>query len=266
MKVQHLVIAAILAASTPVLAQDLTVWSVNQPSDPAPERPTLNPPADLPPEPALQEPSQAPGLADGPVTENLFGAAVVIDPAHIAKTLQVIHNGVKTIDKLRAQYNKLRELEKIGDINLERFTNVPFVDDQNFTGAFLEKMLWVLAGGHPLYEIVEEDALSFSRDEVSELFARHFPGAGILPPEITGGLGQPSPWDEFDSAAELYEARYRGALAALKREFFLLNQHTFQRSRERQGIHALRSSTDQAEGSNQHDQLMIAALHQMIDA
>ena len=273
MKLQQTVLAAILAVlatfvATSIPAQTLTVWSVNQPADPAPDPVTVDPPADPAPGPAAQEAGKTPTpeLADSPVTENLFGASLVIDPAHIAKTLQVIQNGIETLNSLQDQYNKLTDLERIGDLNLERFTSTPFVDDQNFTGAFLEKMLWVMAGGHPLYEVVEEDALSFSRVEVSDLFTRHFPGAAILPLEVTGVTGQPSPWDEFDSPAALYDARYAGALAALKREFYLLNQHTFQRSRERQGIHSLRNSTDFAEGSNQHDQLMIAALHQMIDA
>ena len=179
----------------------------------------------------------------------------VIDVAHIAETIQVLTTALDQLERL----NRLREK---ANIDLSTLDQIPFVDPENQTGRFLTTMRWILGGGDPVNDVHVEETLAFSSFDVSETFRRYFPGERILPGAGTG----PSPWEIWDSEADYLTERYRALLAALYRTMDVYALHTTQMSRERQGLKHLRFQAPSAEGESQQSQMLLAALHQSLDA
>lgn len=200
-----------------------------------------------------------PAAETPPGAEKLLatGTVPVIDFAHIVETVKVVHNAIEQLKRLEA-------LRKAADIDLTRLGRIPFVDPENGTGAFLEKMLWILGGGHPIQEIVEEETLSYSTFDVAETFRRYFPGERIVAGE--GEADGPTPWELWESEADYAAERYRAMLASLYRTMDIYTLHTQQVSRERRGIWGQRLEAPLAEGESQHAEMLLAALHQSLDA
>lgn len=232
---------------------DLTVWRhpelAAEKAVPAPA-----------PAPAVAE-VEAPERAAPPAGSDKLvatGTVPVIDVAHIAETIRVVENAIEQLQRL----NKLRDK---ANIDLSSLLRIPFVDEENATGAFLEKMLWILGGGHPTLGIVEEETLSYSSlGGIGERFRRFFPGERIVAGQ--GEASEPSPWEIWQSEADYLGDRYRAMLASLYRTMDIYRLHTEQISRERQGIWAQRRSAGDAEGESQYAQYLLAALHQSLDA
>lgn len=267
---KKLIVAWLVVLALPAFGQSLTVWrhpdlpaaEVAAPAEPAP------PAADVAPSDPAPSETAPPPLADlgpsesalaPPGAEKLVGGGTVpvVDFAHIAQTIRVVANAIEQLKRLEA-------LREAADTNLRRLAQIPFVDSQNATGAFLEKMLWILAGGHPLQGVIEEETLSYSSLDVAERFRRFFPGDRIV--EGLGETSGPTPWELWDSEADSTAERYRAMLAALYRTMEVYAYHTEQISRERQGIWGQRRAAPNAEGESQHAEHLLAALHQSLDA
>ena len=266
-----LCLLVLLTLGLPAFAQDLTVWKhPDLPSSETTFSATSSPPEPLtPPEPPpetlsipewptpVETPSSdLPAAFEAALSaEQFFGTTPVIDVAHIGKTLEVIKNAIEQVKRLEA-------LKKKADIDLSNLLRIPFVDSENHTGAFLAKMLWILGGGHPNQNVIEEETLAYSSHDIADAFRRYFPGERILPDHGAG----PSPWEIWDNEADYLTDRYRAVLAALYRTMDIYALHTQQSSRERQGISNQRSKAPSASGASQHAQFLLAALHQSLDA
>jgi hypothetical protein len=208
----------------------------------------------------LEDPRVAAALAAVP-PEKLVGASIVIDPAHIAQT-------VNNITQAYERYRQLVEMVKKAQRDLERLGQIPFVDDTNATGAFLANMNWLIAGGN--YDednpALIEDTLGYSHPEIVELLGEYFPGPRIVPGTSEEPLLRPDPWETYESPAELYFARDNALLTTAYRVAEAIENHAAQVSRERQGIEYQRRSIDGADGNAQHLEMLFAALHQSLDA
>jgi len=208
----------------------------------------------------LEDPQVAAALATVP-PEKLVGASIVIDPAHIAQT-------VNNITQAYERYRQLVEMVKKAQRDLERLGQIPFVDDTNATGAFLANMNWLIAGGN--YDednpALIEDTLGYSHPEIVELLGEYFPGPRIVPGTSEEPLLRPDPWETYESPAELYFARDNALLTTAYRVAEAIENHAAQVSRERQGIEYQRSNIDGADGNAQHLEMLFAALHQSLDA
>lgn len=270
MRTKNLLVPLLALAALPSFAQSpLTVWrhpDAEEPPLSAPPKATGVPVGEreLPPEtvpvgeadlpPATTLPASASPAAPE-LEPRLLGPMPVIDVAHIAETVRVLANAVQQLERL----NRLREK---ADIDLDTLAKIPFVDQDNETGRFLAKMLWILAGGDPVTDTLAEESLGYSRADISEAFRRYFPGERILP-----GVGSgPSPWDLWESEADYLTERYRAVLAALYRTMDIYTVHVVQNSRERQGIMLQRLQAPSADGESQQSQMLLAALHQSLDA
>lgn len=185
----------------------------------------------------------------------LSGATPVIDVAHIAETIQVLVNAIE-------QLQRLNQLRDAAETNLKKLTRIPFVDDEDDTGEFLTTMQVILRGQDPVSHRFIEETVAYPSGDISAAFRRYFPGERILPGTGSG----PSPWDVWDSEADFLTERYRAVLAALYRTMDIFSAHTTQGAHERRGIQFQRETAPSATGESQQAQMLLAALHQILDA
>ena len=214
-----------------------------------------HPDAQEPPETSSTPPVPSDPEALAEIEPRLVATLPVIDITHIAKTIEVLTNAAQQLDRL----NRLREK---ADIDLAALAQIPFSDPENETGRFLLTMLGLLAGGDPVTETIVEETLAYSSPDISEVFRRYFPGERILPGNGSG----PSPWDLWSSEADYQTERYRAVLATLARTMDIFTHHRTQNSKERQGIKLQRFLAPSADGETQHSEMLLAALHQSLDA
>lgn len=176
-----------------------------------------------------------------PEPDALFGFQVVIDPEHIATTLQQI-----AVDQAR---------KALAERALSLLAAIPFSDDKNFTGAFLANMEYVYGGFDTPVE-----SIAFVQDNIEIILDEIFPGWARFERRATDFLG---PLDSVrDWERMLYTVRHE----ELTRILVLLKEHSAQLSRERQGLFVQRLVHGVADGNVEHLQLISAGIQQLADA
>lgn len=243
-RASHFLLCSFFACTAAAESGSLRVW-------------TAQPPAAEAGNPADEAVATAPDAQ----VQKLLGASVVIDPAHIAETIKNIQQGYE-------RYLQLLELVSRAEQNLDKLVRVPFVDDENYTGAFLANMHWLLAGGN--YDernpALVEETLGYSHPEIIELLGEYFPGPRIVAGSSAEPQLRPDPWETWENPAELYFARDNAMLSTAYRIAEILANHAAQVSRERQGIASQRNLIDGADGNAAHLEMLFAAAHQSLDA
>ena len=194
-----------------------------------------------------EPPPEAPGATAAPEDRDaLFGVSIVHDPAH---TIETVVNGAKLVQQLR----ELKELLDRAERHLEKLERLPFVDPENFTGAFLENML---------YELGSATDWSVHVEEIEEILDEHFIGSRAKEFFENPDAYPPNGMTGQEYHLERLDEMRTGTL----RRMAILQEHTQQLSRERQGLAAMRRGLDGATGSSQHLEHIATVVHQMADA
>ena len=194
----------------------------------------------------VPEPVTAPGP---PPDQLLGGLSVVIDPAHIAKTVAQMAIDI-AIQRLHEKGVDLQERD------IERLFGNIFVDSQNFTGAFLANMLF--EHGAPESPL---PTISIFHSDVEDIFRDLFPP--FVPYGEINTDFVPFPIEDAVDWRRLIHLLRREEAARLMR---IWREHAAQLSRERQGLWSQRFNFNAADGNVQHLQHIAAVLHQMADA